>query len=213
MAEAPPRMRYGRPGGTTNEGQPASASGDDEHNDFSIESDEDRQLAQIEEWLIMTERRLERLDAKIDRLGGAIDQLNTQLAAVLTEMPTRKGINLYLVGGLIGAGMAAAGPKVIILGSVAFKAGHLSVTGILPIIAFIVIAPLLGMLGGTIFTLIILNAFRKLPYHKSSKVFKYLQLVSAAWYSLGHGTNDAQKMMGVISLALVCGGDCCRCCC
>jgi PiT family inorganic phosphate transporter len=111
-----------------------------------------------------------------------------------------------LVGGLIGAGMAAAGPKVIIWGTVAFKAGHLNVTGILPIMAFIVIAPLLGMLGGTIFTLIILNLFKKLPYHKSSNVFKYLQLVSAAWYSVGHGTNDAQKMMGVISLALVCGG-------
>ena len=111
-----------------------------------------------------------------------------------------------LVGGLIGAGLAAAGPKIIILGSVAIKGGHLSVTGVLPIVAFIVIAPLLGMLGGTMFTLLIFNLFRKFPYHKSSRVFKYMQLVSAAWYSIGHGTNDAQKMMGVISLALLCGG-------
>jgi PiT family inorganic phosphate transporter len=111
-----------------------------------------------------------------------------------------------LIGGLIGAGIAAAGPKIVILGTVAINSGKLEVTGILPIIAFIFIAPMLGMLGGGIFTILILNIFKKLPYSHSSKLFKYLQLVSASWYSVGHGTNDAQKMMGVISLAMVCGG-------
>jgi PiT family inorganic phosphate transporter len=111
-----------------------------------------------------------------------------------------------LVGGLVGAGIAAAGPKIVILGSIAFNAGKVEVTGILPIIAFIFIAPLLGLIGGSLFTILIINIFRKFPYNKSNKFFKYMQLFSAAWYSVGHGTNDAQKMMGVISLALVCGG-------
>lgn len=111
-----------------------------------------------------------------------------------------------LVGGLVGAGLAAAGPKIIYMGSLAVHNGRLEVVGILPIIAFIIIAPLLGMLGGMVVTLIVLNLFRKLPYNKSSKVFRYMQLCSASCYSLGHGTNDAQKMMGVISMALLCGG-------
>ncbi len=111
-----------------------------------------------------------------------------------------------IIGGLIGAGLAAAGPGIVILGHVAIENGKLVTTGILPVIAFIVIAPLLGLAGAVVFTILTLNIFRKIPYMKASRVFRYLQLISAAWYSLGHGTNDAQKMMGVISLALVCGG-------
>ncbi len=111
-----------------------------------------------------------------------------------------------IIGGLIGAGLAAVGPSILILGSIAIKDGKFAVTGILPIIGFIIIAPLLGMLGAMIFTIIILNLFRKFPYHNSNRFFKYLQLASATWYSIGHGTNDAQKMMGIITLALVCGG-------
>jgi PiT family inorganic phosphate transporter len=56
-----------------------------------------------------------------------------------------------------------------------------------------VIAPLLGMLGAMLFTILVLNLFRRMNYGKSSRLFKYLQLVSATWYSIGHGTNDAQN--------------------
>ncbi len=111
-----------------------------------------------------------------------------------------------IIGGLIGAGIAAMGPQIVILGHIDIQNGKLVTSGILPIIAFIVIAPLLGMIGAMIFTVLTLNIFRKIPYLKANRVFRYMQLISAAWYSLGHGTNDAQKMMGVISLALVCGG-------
>jgi inorganic phosphate transporter, PiT family len=111
-----------------------------------------------------------------------------------------------LIGGLIGAGIAAVGPQIVILGSVALKEGKLQVHGVMPIVAFIIIAPLLGMLGSVIFTLLVMNVFRKLPHNKAGKVFRYLQLVSATFYSIGHGTNDAQKTMGIISLALFCGG-------
>ena len=111
-----------------------------------------------------------------------------------------------IIGGLIGAGIAAVGPSIVITGHIGVAGGKLVSSGILPVIAFIVIAPLLGMIGAMIFTVIILNIFRKIPYMQANRVFRYLQLVSASWYSLGHGTNDAQKMMGVISLALVCGG-------
>jgi inorganic phosphate transporter, PiT family len=111
-----------------------------------------------------------------------------------------------LIGGLIGAGIAAVGPRIVILGSVELKDGKLAVMGVLPIVAFIVIAPLIGMLASIIFTLIVMNVFRHLPHNKVGKVFRYLQLVSATWYSIGHGTNDAQKTMGIITMALFSSG-------
>jgi len=126
------------------------------------------------------------------------------VATWLLGLPTSS--SHALIGGLIGAGLAAVGPAIIVPSSVALIAGKIAVTGAWPIVAFIVIAPLLGMLGAIIFTIIILNLFRKLPHNRTTKVFRYLQLVSATWYSIGHGTNDAQKTMGILALALFSGG-------
>jgi PiT family inorganic phosphate transporter len=111
-----------------------------------------------------------------------------------------------LIGGLVGAGLAAVGTDIVIPGSVAINMGKLSFTGVLPIVSFIIIAPLLGMIGASAIILIIFNLFKKMPFYHSAKVFRYFQLCSATWFSIGHGTNDAQKMMGVISLALFSGG-------
>jgi inorganic phosphate transporter, PiT family len=99
-----------------------------------------------------------------------------------------------LIGGLVGSGIAAAGAHVVIWG------------GVLKIAMFIVLAPLIGMLGSMIFTLLLFWLFKRASYSGTTKVFRYLQLVSAFWYSIGHGTNDAQKTMGVIALALFTGG-------
>jgi hypothetical protein len=107
-------MRYGRPGAAAEDRAAAPTAVDDgrdsEHGhgpaggrkEFILETEEEHQFEQIEEWILLADRRLERLDAKIDRLGAAIDQMSHRLESVLTEMPTRRGINLYLVGGLIG---------------------------------------------------------------------------------------------------------------
>jgi PiT family inorganic phosphate transporter len=99
-----------------------------------------------------------------------------------------------LIGGLVGSGIAAAGVHVV------------QWAGVLNIMMFIVLAPLIGMLGAMLFTLILFWIFRRANYSKTGKVFKYLQLVSSFWYSIGHGTNDAQKTMGIIALALFSGG-------
>ncbi|OGS34855.1 MAG: hypothetical protein A2293_07010 [Elusimicrobia bacterium RIFOXYB2_FULL_49_7] len=111
-----------------------------------------------------------------------------------------------LVGGLVGAGLAAAGPSMVILGSLTYSAGKLAVTGILPVFLFIVLAPLMGMIGSSLFTVLTLNLFKNISPTRAASVFKKLQLVSATWYSIGHGTNDAQKTMGIITLALFSGG-------
>lgn len=104
-----------------------------------------------------------------------------------------------LIGGLVGAALACVGPESVILGG-------LFSGGILQIVAFIVIAPLVGFAGAAVFTTLVLMIFRRVNPYRIKDIFKYLQLVSAAAYSVGHGTNDAQKTMGVITLALVAGG-------
>jgi PiT family inorganic phosphate transporter len=99
-----------------------------------------------------------------------------------------------LIGGLIGSGVAAFGFKIVIL------------TGVLKVFLFIFIAPLLGMIGAMIFTPIVIWIFYKSNRNKTNKWFKRLQLISATFYSLGHGTNDAQKTMGIIALILFSAG-------
>jgi inorganic phosphate transporter, PiT family len=99
-----------------------------------------------------------------------------------------------LMGGLMGSGIAAAGMKAVIL------------TGVIKIFLFIFIAPFLGMLGGIVFTLGVLWLCRKAKRRTINPLFKKLQLISAAFYSLGHGTNDAQKTMGIIALVLFSAG-------
>lgn len=99
-----------------------------------------------------------------------------------------------LIGALVGAGVASAGFKIVI------------VKGLLKIFVFILVAPMLGMIGSVVFTIIVMWIFRKQTLHKAGKIFRRLQLISAAFYSVGHGTNDAQKTMGIIAITLFTAG-------
>jgi PiT family inorganic phosphate transporter len=99
-----------------------------------------------------------------------------------------------LIGGLVGAGVAKVGP------------GSLITSGLFKIIAFIFVAPLLGMLlGGLLMILVSWVFFRATP-RRIDGWFRRLQLISAAMYSLGHGGNDAQKTAGIIWLLLIAAG-------
>jgi PiT family inorganic phosphate transporter len=99
-----------------------------------------------------------------------------------------------LMGGYAGAAIAKAG-----LGAIIFS-------GWTKTILFIFLAPLMGMIMGFILMSILMWMFHKRSSAKINGVFRKLQLVSAAVYSLGHGTNDAQKTMGVITGLLVTAG-------
>jgi PiT family inorganic phosphate transporter len=99
-----------------------------------------------------------------------------------------------LVGGLVGAAVAKAGFGSVVIG------------GLMKIIAFIVIAPILGMLISFIISAIVIWICRNFPPTKVDKYFRQLQLLSAASFSLGHGGNDAQKSMGIIWVALIVTG-------
>lgn len=99
-----------------------------------------------------------------------------------------------LIGGLIGSAIASFGLKSVIL------------KGVLKVFAFIFIAPLLGMIGSVFFTILIIWIFRRSNPLKAGRLFKGLQIISATFYSIGHGTNDAQKTMGIIALVLFSAG-------
>ena len=95
-----------------------------------------------------------------------------------------------LIGAYAGAGIAKAGLGVIIPG------------GWITTLVFILLAPLMGMALGMFNLLVILRLFRHSTPASVDHLFRRGQLISAAAYSLGHGTNDAQKTMGIIAGAL-----------
>lgn len=99
-----------------------------------------------------------------------------------------------LVGGYAGAALAAAGIAALKFG------------GLAKIAAFIVIAPTAGFLLGMLNQVIVQWLVRKMSPGKIFPLFRKLQLVSAAIYSFSHGSNDAQKTMGIIFALLVASG-------
>lgn len=102
-----------------------------------------------------------------------------------------------LIGGFAGAGIAHA----LILGDGILQA--INVTPILKTVAFIVLAPVIGMVISIIITLIIINIAKNARPAVAEIWFKRLQLVSSAALSFTHGGNDAQKVMGIIYIAMV----------
>jgi PiT family inorganic phosphate transporter len=96
-----------------------------------------------------------------------------------------------LLGGLGGAAIAKAG------------LGSLIVGGWIKPILFIFLSPIIGMMLGLGLSVGLSWAFYKRPAHRTEKLFRRLQLLSAALYSLSHGANDAQKTMGIIAGLLV----------
>ncbi|HSB46973.1 MAG TPA: inorganic phosphate transporter [Candidatus Bilamarchaeum sp.] len=99
-----------------------------------------------------------------------------------------------LVGGLIGAALAAVGTGVLLY------------DGITKVLVFIVVSPLLGFLTSIVSALIVMRIFRDFTPAKINGWFRKLQLLSAFFYSVTHGTNDAQKTMGIITILLVASG-------
>jgi PiT family inorganic phosphate transporter len=97
------------------------------------------------------------------------------------------------------AGFAFSVPFVIIT-------GLLKITGIFAIIVFIVISPLLGFLSAYLLALIFIRLFRNSNPKMMTSISRKLQIVSASFYSIGHGSNDAQNAMGVITALLIAGG-------
>ena len=99
-----------------------------------------------------------------------------------------------LVGGLVGAGVAKGGTEAIIAG------------GLIKTSAFIIISPMFGMLLAMLLMVLVLWIVEKRSPYPTERTFNKLQFVSSSLYSLGHGGNDAQKTMGIITVLLVANG-------
>jgi PiT family inorganic phosphate transporter len=107
-----------------------------------------------------------------------------------------------LVGGLCGAALASAGSWGVIKWSVVEGAKH-KLVGLWPkVVAPMIVAPVLGLVLGFIIMGYLLWQFHSWRPHVINRVFRVSQFFSAAWMSFSHGTNDAQKTMGIIALTL-----------
>lgn len=106
-----------------------------------------------------------------------------------------------LLGGFMGAALAHAGAiSQVINGE---QIDVINYAKVIPTFLFIFMAPLIGMIMAYFITVLILHLFKKVNPSLADKWFKKLQLVSSALFSLGHGGNDAQKVMGIIGAAVV----------
>ncbi|MCJ7662636.1 MAG: inorganic phosphate transporter [Desulfobacterales bacterium] len=99
-----------------------------------------------------------------------------------------------LIGGMIGAALIKAGSKALVW------------KGIIKTVAFIFLSPVVGLLLGLVFGIVVYWLFRRSTPLKVDHIFRKGQLLSAAFYSLGHGGNDAQKTMGIIASLLFSAG-------
>lgn len=105
-----------------------------------------------------------------------------------------------LIGGFAGAAIMGT---VVANGFTTTGFEAIKADVIIKIASFIVLAPLIGMMVSSLLTILILYTFKKVNPHKANSWFKKLQLVSSGLFSIGHGLNDSQKVMGIIAAALI----------
>jgi PiT family inorganic phosphate transporter len=99
-----------------------------------------------------------------------------------------------MVAGLAGAGLATAGPSVLLW------------AGWEKVIIGLLFSSILGLVGGWFVTFLIRHLFYKMARAKTNRLFSILQTISATGMALSHGSNDGQKFIGIFTLALVLGG-------
>ncbi len=125
-------------------------------------------------------------------LAGLIGAIIWDVVTWYYGLPTSS--SHALIGGFVGAAISRAGLGVVVS------------DGLYRVLIFIVISPLLGLALGFIAMTLVARTFHRSSPSKVNSYFKRLQLVSAALFSLGHGTNDAQKTMGIIAVLLFTSG-------
>jgi PiT family inorganic phosphate transporter len=124
--------------------------------------------------------------------GGLMGAIVWDLFTWYVGLPTSS--SHALIGGYAGAAVANAGMGAIIA------------SGWTKTLVYIVLAPLIGMVLALLITVATMWIFRRASPRRVDRIFRKAQLVSAALYSLGHGGNDAQKTMGIITGVLVTAG-------
>lgn len=104
----------------------------------------------------------------------------------------------YLVLSVL-SGIAITVPLLMIIGLV-------DITGILAVVVFIAVSPTLGLIAAFFFGIFIMRLLRNSDPAKANRSFRPLQIIAGAWQSVGHGANDAQNAMGIITAMLFSAG-------
>jgi len=125
-------------------------------------------------------------------MGGLVGAIFWNILTWLLSLPTSS--SHALISGLAGAAVAKNGFVVM------------NWSGWVPLLAFIILSPLIGFILGAFNMIAVAWIFRRSHPHKVDRLFRRLQLLSAGVFSLGHGGNDAQKTMGIIVMLLVAAG-------
>jgi len=125
-------------------------------------------------------------------LAGLVGAISWDLLTWYYGLPVSS--SHALIGGLIGAGLVAAGPEALVWAGINKKP------------QFIVLSPFIGLVLAFALMLTVLWTFRTAVPAWVDRLFRRLQLASSALVSLGHGTNDAQKTMGIIAALLFANG-------
>ncbi len=125
-------------------------------------------------------------------ISALLSAILWNLITILMGLPVSSSHALF--GGIAGAAMAHGG------------AGLLNIGGIVKILTSLLISPIFGLVFGYLFMKLILYLFGRLSPGAISKYFGRLQIASSAFMAFGHGSNDAQKSMGIITMALMSGG-------
>jgi PiT family inorganic phosphate transporter len=125
-------------------------------------------------------------------ISALLSAILWNIITILLGLPVSSSHALF--GGIAGAAMAHGG------------AGILNGGGIIKILTSLFISPIFGLVIGYIFMKLILYLFGHLSPGIISKYFGRLQILSSSFMAFGHGSNDAQKAMGIITMALMSGG-------
>ena len=132
---------------------------------------------------------------------------NMLVFLIITGLAFALGVNIALLVGWRRRNMPSLG--VLLLGGLfvgllpSVFLGRLLLKGVVQIVVYMVAAPLVGLIAAFGLAILVIRLFRKSTPTRVNHEFKRLQLVSSFFYSVTHGTNDAQKGMGIITLILV----------
>lgn len=125
-------------------------------------------------------------------IAALLAVITWNIVTVFMGLPTSS--SHALIGSLVGAALAFKGPEV------------LQMHGIIMILVALLVSPVVGGLAGAGLIKLIRGFFGNTPRSKVKRIFRPLQIASSAFMAFSHGTADAQKAMGIITLALVAGG-------
>jgi PiT family inorganic phosphate transporter len=122
-------------------------------------------------------------------VAAVLGAMTWSLLAYLRGIPVSETHGL--IGGILGVGLAQAGPESVIW------------TGVLPVLVAIVASPVLGVLGGAFLLIVVMHVLSRTSRRRAAGISLNLQRLSSIYMAFSHGRNDAQKPMGVLTLALI----------